>query len=158
MIFVTLGTQDKPFERFLKLIEKHIKNGDIKDKVVVQAGYTKFSSDKMEIIDYVPTDKFNKLISECDLLITHGGIGNILMGLKCEKKIIAMARLAKYGEHTNDHQLQIVDNFYENGYILKVENDDLESVLKKIKKFVPKKLEFNNENFIEKLCDYIDNN
>ena len=61
-------------------------------------------------------DEFDKLIKECDILITHGGVGNILTGLKYNKKIIAAARLEKYGEHTNDHQLQIVNNFYEKGY------------------------------------------
>ena len=42
MIFVTLGTQDKSFERLLKAIDKEIEKGTIKDKVVVQAGYTKY--------------------------------------------------------------------------------------------------------------------
>ena len=42
MIFVTLGTQDKSFKRLLKAVEREILNGNIKEKVVVQAGYTKY--------------------------------------------------------------------------------------------------------------------
>ena len=42
MIFVTLGTQDKTFERLLKAIDKAIENGEIKEKVIVQAGNTKY--------------------------------------------------------------------------------------------------------------------
>ena len=51
MIFVTLGTQDKSFERLLKAIDKEIEKGTIKDKVVVQAGYTKYESKNMEIFE-----------------------------------------------------------------------------------------------------------
>ena len=64
-------------------------------------------------------DDFDKLMNECDLLITHGGVGSIISGLKKNKKVIAVARLAKYKEHMNDHQKQIVDNFSDAGYILK---------------------------------------
>ena len=39
MILVTLGTQDKSFERLLKAVDKCIDKGYIKDKVVVQAGF-----------------------------------------------------------------------------------------------------------------------
>ena len=132
MIFVTLGTQDKSFERLLRDIQKQIDLGNIKEKVVVQAGFTKFDSKDMEIFDLIPMDDFDKLMNECDLLITHGGVGSIISGLKKNKKVIAVARLAKYKEHMNDHQKQIVDNFSDAGYILKYDDgDDLGKILKK---------------------------
>ena len=119
MIFVAIGTQDKSFERLLKIIDENIQNNVINEDVIVQAGYTKYKSDNMQIFDYVSIDDFNKYINECSLFITHGGVGNILSALKANKKVIAVPRLAKYKEHTNDHQLQIVNNFYEKGYILR---------------------------------------
>ena len=42
MIFVSLGTQDKSFKRLLDAIEKQIDKGNIKEEVIVQAGYTKY--------------------------------------------------------------------------------------------------------------------
>lgn len=157
MIFVTLGTQDKPFTRLLEAIQKQIDNGNIKDKVVVQAGYTKFKSDNMEIYDLINMEDFDRLIKDCDILITHGGVGNILTGLKYNKKIIAAARLEKYGEHTNDHQLQIVDKFTDEGYILKLEDfDKLDEVLKKAFKFKPKKYVSNTKNFCKHLMKEIE--
>ena len=42
MIFVTLGTHDKPFNRLLEAVQKQIDLGNINDKVIVQAGATKF--------------------------------------------------------------------------------------------------------------------
>ena len=60
MIFVTLGTQDKSFKRLLKAVEKEKLNGNIKEKVVVQAGYTKYKSDVMEIFDTISKDEFEE--------------------------------------------------------------------------------------------------
>lgn len=159
MILVTLGTQDKSFTRLLDAIQHEIDNGNIKDKVVVQAGFTKYDSNDMEIFDLIDRDKFSELISKCDLLITHGGVGSILTGLKNDKKIIVCPRLAKYREHMNDHQVQIVENFANAGYILKYDDgDDLSTVLKKVKKFKPKKYISNTVNMIDIIEKFIENN
>ena len=158
MILVTLGTQDKSFERLLKAIQKQIDLGVIKDRVVVQAGCTKFKSNDMEIFDLIPIDEFDKLVEECDVLITHGGVGSIITGLNKNKKVIAAARLAKYREHINDHQLQIIDNFSKSGYILKLDDfDNLGNLLKQVKSFKPKKYKSNVENFRNIITNYIDN-
>ena len=159
MILVTLGTQDKSLVRLLEAIEKEIDNGNIKDNVIVQAGYTKFESKNMVIYDLIPYEKFDKLVKECDLLITHGGVASILNGIKNGKKVIAAARLKKYGEHTNDHQLQIVNDFEKKGYLLKLSDfSKLDEVIKKAKDFKPKKYISNTANFIKHIEEYIDNN
>ena len=111
MILVILGTQDKGFPRLLKAIDREIKKGNIKDKVVVQAGSTKYSSKNMEIFDLLPGPEFEKLMDDADIIITHGGVGSILSAIKKNKKVIAAARLAKYKEHHNDHQKQVIGEF-----------------------------------------------
>lgn len=157
MILVTLGTQDKSFSRLLDAIEKQINNGNIKDKVIVQAGCTKYESEHMEIFDLIDREKFQELISECDLLITHGGVGSIITGLKNNKKVIAAPRLEKYKEHTNDHQLQIIEKFSDSGFILPLYDfDTLDEVLKSVKEFKPKKYKSNTENMIKLIENYID--
>ena len=149
MILVTLGTQDKSFVRLLKEVDRQIELGNIKDKVVVQAGFTKYSSPNMEIFDLIDRDKFTELIKECNLLITHGGVGSILTGLKNKKKVIAVPRLSKYDEHVNDHQIQIIERFSEMGHILSLfEDENLEDKLKEVKNFVPKEYVSNTKNLI----------
>lgn len=151
MILITLGTQDKKFYRLLEAVQKQIDNKKIKDRVVVQAGYSSdFKSNDMEIFDLIPMDEFDKLIEECDILITHGGVGTIITGLRNNKKVIAAARLKEYGEHVNDHQLQIIENFTNNGFILSLDNfDELDKKLNEIKKFKPKKYKSNTKNMIK---------
>ena len=157
MILVILGTQDKQFPRLLEAVDKEIKKGNIKDKVIVQAGQTKFESSNMEIIDLLPEPEFEKLIDEADLIITHGGAGSILSGIKKGKKIIAVPRLSKYKEHHNDHQKQIVNEFAKEGYVIKLDNlNKLDEAIDKSLKFKPKKFESNTDNMIKLLEDYIE--
>lgn len=157
MILVTLGTQDKDFSRLLKAIDNEIEKKHITDKVIVQAGTTKYESNNMEIFDLISKDELSKLVEECDLLITHGGVGSILDGIKNNKKIIAAARLKKYKEHTNDHQKQIVKTFAEKGYILELKDfSKLDKVLEKVKTFKPKKFKSNTKNFVEMIDNYIE--
>lgn len=157
MILVTLGTQDKSFKRLLDAIQEQIDKGNIKDKVIVQAGCTIYESKDMEIFDLIDRDKFNDLIKECDLLITHGGVGSILTGLKNNKKVIAAARLKEFGEHTNDHQLQIIEKFTDSGYILELKDfNKLDEVLNEAKNFKPQKYQSNSNNMQNLITDFID--
>lgn len=157
MIFVTLGTQDKSFDRLLKAIDSEIEKGTIHDKVIVQAGYTKYESKNMEIFDLVGPEEFDKLVDECDLLITHGGVGSILSAVKKGKKVIGAPRLKKYKEHTNDHQKQIVKEFAKEGYILALTDfSQLGKVIKKSKQFKPKKFISHTDKMIELVEKLID--
>ena len=151
MILVTLGTQDKQFYRILEALENKLDKHLIDDEVVVQAGCSAdFKSKYMKIFDLIPMDEFDEMIKKCDLLITHGGVGSIITGLKNNKKVIAAARLSKYNEHVNDHQLQIIDNFSKEGYILKLDNfDDIDKLIKDSSKFKPKKFKSNTDNMID---------
>ena len=158
MILVTLGTQDKKFTRLLEEIDRLIIKNVIKEKVIVQAGYSSsYQSKNMEILNLLSKIEFENLMKTASFIITHGGVGSILTGLKYDKKVIAVPRYKKYKEHVNDHQIQIVNNFHEDGYIIGI-NDvkDLEQAITKIKTFKPKKYQSNKENalkLIEKLID-----
>lgn len=157
LILVTLGTNDKSFVRLIQKIEDLIVGGIITEEVVVQAGYTKYESEHMKVFDLIPMDKFQDLMAKCSLLITHGGVGTIISGLTKDKKVIAVPRLKKYGEHVNDHQLQIIENFSESGYILAAYDvEDLEDVLSKVFEFKPQKYESNTTHMVELVRKFID--
>lgn len=158
MILVTLGTQDKKFNRLLEEIDKLILDKKIKDEVVVQAGFSKdYKSDNMKIFELISKVEFDDLIEKCDILITHGGVGAILTGLKYNKKVIAIPRLKKYKEHVNDHQIQIVSNFHDEGYIIGInEVEELEDAINKIKDFCPRKYKSNKNNMVKLVKELID--
>lgn len=157
MILVTLGTQDKSFERLLKAIDKEIEKGVITDEVIVQAGYTEYESKNMKILDLISQEELDKLIDKCDLVITHGGVGSILSAIKKNKVVIAAARISKYKEHTNDHQKQIVKKFSKDGYILELRDfNKLGKMLEKAKTFKIKKFKSNTKNMVNLIDNYIE--
>lgn len=153
MILVTLGTQDKEFRRILEELDRLIIDGIIKDKVVVQAGMTKYESNNMEIFDFLPKEEFDKLLKKCNLLITHGGVGSILSGLNNGKKVIAVPRLVKYKEHQSNHQVEIVNLFEKQGYIIGSSVENLKDSLSKIKTFKPKKYDTDNSLMLKIVSD-----
>ena len=163
MILVLLGTQNNSFARLLDKIEECIDKKIITEEVVVQAGYTKYDSTKMKVLDFISQDEIDDLISQSSLIITHGGVGSITSSIKQNKKVIAVPRLEKFGEHVNDHQIQIIEKFDKEGYILGVTDlNDLPDIIQKSKDFFPKKYiknEENNKNNVLSIVEnYIDNN
>lgn len=152
MIFVTLGTQDKPFKRLIDYLE----NSHIDDEIIVQAGFTDYSSNKLKIYKYIDKDKFDEYIKEADYIICHGGVGTIINCLENNKKVLVVPRLSKYGEHQNDHQLQIANVYANKGYILVLnDGDDIDKKYEELKSFKPKEFVSNNKIFVSKLKKYI---
>ena len=159
MILVTLGTQDKEFTRLLKEIDRLIDKKVICDKVIVQAGYTKYKSKNMLIFDYLPKKELEEYMKEASFIITHAGVGSVFDALKKDKKVIAVARLSKYKEHNNDHQLELLEEFSKEKLVIPVvEIAELENAIKKIDSFVPSKYESNNKNMVNLVSNYIDSN
>ena len=159
MILVMLGTQNNSFHRLLEEIDKLIKNGKIREEVVVQAGYTKYKSTNMKIFNFISSDELDKLEQQADCIITHGGVGSIIGSIEKDKKVIAVPRLKQYGEHVNDHQLDIVQSFDKLGYIIGItEVSQLSNALQKVEAFQPKKYIQNTGKIISIVQDFIDNN
>ena len=154
-----LGTQNNSFHRLLEEIDRLIEIGKINDEVIVQAGYTKYKSQNMKIVDFVSNDEIEKLEQQADCIITHGGVGSIIGSIEIGKKVIAVPRLKQYGEHVNDHQLDIIESFDKLGYIIGITDvSQLEEALQRVKGFKPKKYIQNTGNIIKIVENFIDNN
>ena len=146
-------------EKVFTLLKKNIENENIKEDVIVQKGYTKFESKNMILYNQLPLNELEELIDKSDLIITHGGVGSIIMSIKKNKKVIAIPRLKKYNEHVNDHQLDIVKTFNDLGYIIGLNDvEELDEALKKVQHFEPKKYKSNTGNILKIIESFIDNN
>ena len=158
MILVTLGTQDKPFGRLLEAVEKQIENGNIQEEVSAQVGSTPYTSYRMKIIPYIPVENFSAMLEKANFVITHAGVGSIIEGLKKKKKMIVAARKKEYGEHVNNHQEQILENFSQSGYIIPLTDfDKLGEAIQQLKDFTPREFQSNQTKFIEGLEIQIEN-
>ena len=111
MIFITLGSQKFQFNRLLKTADELIEQGTIKEDVFAQIGYSDYKPVNYSYKQFLNRDEFAAMEGKADIVITHGGTGAIIGAVKKGKKVIAVPRLAKYGEHVDDHQLQIIEQF-----------------------------------------------
>lgn len=154
MVYITFGTQNNDFTRCLKEVENLIKEGLITDRVVAQVGYTKYRPQGIECVDFVSETDYQKIIAEAAVVISHAGSGALFSAIKTGKKIIAVARLAKYGEMVNDHQTELVKKLAKEGYILDG-TYDMKAAWEKLPTFTPRKNDFHCEigNRIEQLLN-----
>ncbi len=159
MIFITVGSQKFQFNRLLKKIDELIEKKIIKEKVFAQIGSSDYKPVNYEYIDFMNQDDFNKKLDECNLLITHAGTGIIVNAVKRGKKVIATPRLARYGEHVDDHQIQLIQQFDELNFIEPLYDlDVLEIKLKEIKNKKYNKYISNTDTIIASIIENIEKN
>lgn len=156
MIFVTLGSQKFQFNRLLIELDKLVEEKKISNDIFAQIGYSDYKPKNYEFKEFLDREQFAEFMDKCDTVITHGGTGAIVGAVKREKKVIAVPRLAKFGEHVDDHQLQIIDQFTNMNFIVGVkETNEIYEALEQLKTMKFKKYVSNTENIINEIEKYI---
>jgi len=136
MIFITVGTHTQPFNRLLVEVDNLISKGFIKKRVVAQIGYSTYKPKNYEFFNFTSYKKILSLNKKADIVISHAGVGSIIIALKYKKPLIIVPRLKKYNEHTDNHQLQIAKAFEnENKAIVVYDIEKLGNAIKNAKKF-----------------------
>lgn len=158
MIFITLGTQKFEFNRLLEKIDQLIEQNLIPDQVFAQIGFSTYTPKHYEYCNFLSQSEFDEKINSCSLLLTHGGVGAILTGLKYNKKIVALPRLKEFNEHIDDHQVEICEQFNKLGLILSSKEDkNLVDLINKSNTFIPNKYQLTDENqhIVNEIDDYL---
>lgn len=158
MIFITLGSQKFQFNRLLKAVDKLVANGTITDNVVAQIGYSDYKPQNFGYENFFDREMFAKIMDEAETVITHGGTGAIVGAVKKGKKVIAVPRLSKYGEHVDDHQLQLIEQFKNLNLICGCTDIEcLGEALETVDKTQYKSYQGNAERIIENIESFIEN-
>lgn len=118
MTFVTLGTQSFPFDRLLKLVDRLVAEGIIRDKVFAQTGCSTYTPANYAHTDFLDPADYDRAMQEADLIIAHAGVGTIMSALSRGKRLIVVPRSQQYREHVDDHQSEIAEEFARKGYLL----------------------------------------
>lgn len=159
MIFITLGSQKFQFNRVLKKVDELIEKNIIDEEVFAQIGCSDYKPKKFEYKDFLDREDFVKFVQEANIVITHGGTGAIINAIKQGKRVIALPRLAKYGEHVDNHQIQLVKEFEKLNLISMCINiDDLGDAIKVVKNKKFDKYISNNERIIHSIDQFIIDN
>lgn len=157
MILVLLGTFDIEFKRPLLEIEKLCQDGTISEDVIVQSGHTKIESVHLIQKSFIAPRELNELHEKARVIITHAGTGSLIKAIKFKKKVIAIARLIKYFEHVDDHQVEILEEFARLNYILPWRDlVPLKQILIDLENFIPTNFISNKPAIMDYLTNYID--
>jgi UDP-N-acetylglucosamine transferase subunit ALG13 len=116
MIFVTLGTQKFPFDRLLRKVDELCGQGKLSG-VFAQTGHSLYTPKNYEDKQFLSANEFDSCMEKADLVISHGGEGSLLTALQKGKRVVAVPRDAKFGEHVDGHQFEIVQAFAEMDYL-----------------------------------------
>lgn len=153
-IFAMFGTQDKRFDRLLNAIlaSKFIKDND----VYVQLGYTKGEYEGIHCQEYYSEEELMHQIDIADLIITHAGVGAIVSALKLKKRVIVVPRLGEFKEQNNDHQVQIMERFDKQGYIIPCTDlTKLDETVNNAYNFEPKDYVTEKQGIIDEITAFI---
>ncbi len=118
--FVTVGNPTQAFRRLLDAVVEV--RADLPAPITVQHGSTPFSADGCMARDYVGREEFGDLLVSSSIFIAHAGAGCLLEAIRAGKLPIVMARLRRYQEHIDDHQLQLSAALEDEGRVIVVSN------------------------------------
>ena len=109
-------------------------DGTLSEEMFAQVGTSTYKPLHYDYRDFITPEEFTKRVEESSIVVSHGASGSIMKALNAGKKVIAVTRLEKYGEHINDHQIQNNEAFAKNGYVLMadLELNDLDECFRKI--------------------------
>lgn len=178
MIFVSLGTQDKPFNRIIDYVislKENLKELQ-SEKIIIQLGQTKLlksdnerikNLENITIYDMLKPEKMKDIIKDSDIIITHAGVGTIMECLEMDKEIIVVPRKVENLEHVNNHQEEIAFEMEKKGFLTKVDKyEELENKIIMLlkdkytnednKNMNKKKYISNNEKFNDNLIKYLE--
>lgn len=108
-LFVPLGTQKFPFNRLIEALNALVEKGVFKPEEIVMQSSIYEIEPKFTHYELIPAAKFDELIEKAELVITHSGVNSIISCMKRNKPLIIVPRLKKYGEHVDNHQVEIAE-------------------------------------------------
>lgn len=156
MVFITLGSQKFQFNRLLKAVDEQIAAGKINEDVFAQIGASDYKPLNYPFKDFLNRDEFGAFMDKADIVITHGGTGAIIGAVKKGKKVIAVPRLAKYGEHVDDHQLQLVGQFKNSNLICECQEcDEIWKCIENVRNVTFNNYRSNTDRIIQSIEEFI---
>jgi len=161
MIFVTVGTHEQSFNRLIRYMDQWAKEHD--EEVIVQLGYTKLIPQNCRYFKIAGHNEYLDLINRARIVITHGGPCCFTKVLKSGKIPVVVPRQKRFGEHVDDHQMDISCEIEQRNHNIIVVKDveqlgDIISNYEKMTEGMNKNgIEINNKEFCRALSEIVDN-
>jgi len=105
MIFVTVGNDFRPFDRLLREADEIAPL--IPCEMLIQTGTSNYQPKHASHFDFVPFETAIAYIRKSRMVVSHAGIGTIILCRQLGTPLIIVPRRKALGEHMNDHQMEI---------------------------------------------------
>jgi UDP-N-acetylglucosamine transferase subunit ALG13 len=104
-LFVSVGTRPNQFDRLARAADElALKKGF---EVFVQSGNSTYVPKNADHSKFLGHEETLQKMKWCDVAVVHAGAGTLIELLALRKPVVLFPRLEKYGEHTNDHQVEL---------------------------------------------------
>jgi UDP-N-acetylglucosamine transferase subunit ALG13 len=117
VIFVTVGTNEAPFDRLLHAVARI----ETDEELLVQHGASRIRPSNSTCLDFMPFEELVEHVRRARAVVTHAGVGSVLVSLTSGKCPIVVPRKPEFGEAVDDHQLVFGRRFAETGLVQLVE-------------------------------------
>jgi UDP-N-acetylglucosamine transferase subunit ALG13 len=116
LILLSLGTHHQPFVRALSLVEPLAIEGAA---VFIQHGSTppRLDMPNSRWVEFMTYTDMAAIMQNASSVICHAGVGTIMTALSEGHTPIVIPRYAKYGEHVDNHQVDIATRFADRGLV-----------------------------------------
>lgn len=105
MIYVTVGTMFMDFPRLIRAMDDIAQSSD--EEIIIQTGMGATLPRYATHFDFKPRDEVQSIQARARVIVCHAGIGCIHDALAACRPLIVVPRLKRWGEHMNDHQLDL---------------------------------------------------
>jgi len=118
MIYVTVGTDTHDFSRLVRKMDDIALRKD----VVMQIGNTRYKPKHARWFHFEKNHVIDSLYKKAEVIVTHAGAGSIIRSLERGKVPVVVPRLQEWGEHINNHQLDLARGMEKKGMVILVED------------------------------------
>lgn len=156
-LFVPLGTQKFQFNRLIEALNQLVENGRYKPEEIVMQSSIYEIEPKFTHYELIPASQFDELIDKAELVITHSGVNSIISCMKRTKPLVIVPRLKQYGEHVDNHQVEIAQLMKQKFGVIVVEDMKyLEEAITEAKNHVYKQWVSHNAELVSAIKDIVD--
>lgn len=113
MILVTVGASQFPFDRLLRFVDELA----VDEEIVVQHGSSTIRPLRGRCVDFLPFEALALHVASARAVVTHGGVGSILISLSQGKRPFVVPRRRCFGETVDNHQVESARRFAAAGLV-----------------------------------------
>ena len=117
-LFATVGAERRSFNRLIKIIDDSVFSNILPKDTFIQIGHSSYKPRVCSFCRFLDYCDMEERIADADVVISHAGMGTVLLCLKNKKTPILFPRKACYREHVDDHQLMFARTMDKEGLAL----------------------------------------